>query len=182
MTTYGEIWATLSNVNCNDKIEKKGGLSYLSWAWAWGILMKHYPDATYEFADEHYFSDGSCEVICTVTIGECSRRMTLPVMDNRNNSILNPSSRQVSDSRMRCMVKCLAMFGLGHYIYAGEDLPGTDSTITPDQAAVLKSKIEKFGVDPAKFCNAFAIESMDQLPAAQFNRAIAMLDKRGGGK
>ena len=47
----------------------------------------------------------------------------MPVMDHRNNAIANPDARKISDTKMRCLTKCLAMFGLGHYIYAGEDLP-----------------------------------------------------------
>jgi len=127
MTFAKDVWRTLSQVNVGDKIEKKGNLSYLSWAWAWGELMYHYPESNYTFESPSQLADGSVEVSCTVTIrdGEksLSRLMWLPVMDNRNNSIQNPSSRQISDAKMRCLVKCLAMFGLGHYIYAGEDVP-----------------------------------------------------------
>tara|TARA_R100000329_G_scaffold149657_1_gene140714 strand:- start:98 stop:562 length:465 start_codon:yes stop_codon:yes gene_type:complete len=57
--------------------------------------------------------------------------MWLPVMDYKNNAVENPSARQVSDTKMRCLVKCLAMFGLGHYIYAGEDLPNADEETKP---------------------------------------------------
>jgi len=184
--TYGNIWKTLSKINCNDKIEKKGGLSYLPWAWAWGILMEHYPDATYEFGEEHYFSDSTCEVICTVTIGECSRRMTLPVMDHRNNSIVNPSSRQVSDSRLRCLVKCLAMFGLGHYIYAlghhiytGEDL--SRDTISDEQAKMLSAKIASIpSTSVEKVCAAYGITRLEDMPSKEFQRCNTLLDcKRG---
>jgi hypothetical protein len=117
------IWETLSKVNCSEKIEKKGKLSYLSWTWAWAEVMNRYPSATYEFQQPVFFNDGSCEVWVSVTIDELTHAMWLPVMDNRNNSVINPDSRKISDARMRCLTKCLAMFGLGHYIYAGEDLP-----------------------------------------------------------
>lgn len=123
MAAYKEIWDRLSAVDVSKKVEKKMGLSYLSWAWAWGVLMQNYPDATYVFHDVITESDGSATVSVTVKIGECERMMWLPVMDHRNNAIPNPDSRKISDSKMRCLVKCLAMFGLGHYIYAGEDLP-----------------------------------------------------------
>ena len=130
---FQEIWATLSKIDCTDKIEKKMNLSYLSWAWAWQVLMENYPNATYQFYENAdtgvpyvAMPDGSAEVRCRISIGSCVREMWLPVMDYKNNAVENPSARQVSDTKMRCLVKCLAMFGLGHYIYAGEDLPNAD--------------------------------------------------------
>ena len=130
---FQEIWATLSKKDCTDKIEKKMNLSYLSWAWAWQVLMENYPTATYQFYENAdtgvpyvAMPDGSAEVRCRISIGSCVREMWLPVMDYKNNAVENPSARQVSDTKMRCLVKCLAMFGLGHYIYAGEDLPNAD--------------------------------------------------------
>ena len=109
-------------------------LSYLSWAWAWGILMEHYPDAKIGFYEQKetgipyvQMPDGSAEVRCRVQIGNLIREMWLPVMDYKNNAVEDPNSRQVSDTKMRCLVKCLALFGLGHYIYGGEDTPSDDT-------------------------------------------------------
>jgi len=121
--TYKSVWETLSKVDCNEHKESKNGLSYLSWAWAWGILMENYPDATYEFFNECRDDLGHVEVWCRVRIGELERIMWLPVMDYKNNAMKNPDLRKISDTRMRCLTKCISMFGLGHYIYAGEDLP-----------------------------------------------------------
>ena len=123
-----EIWETLKAVDVSKHIEKKGYMNYLSWAWAWGTLMDHYPQAEFSFRDWDgnpacIHPDGSASVECTVSIGDVSRTMWLPVMDNRNHSVMNPDSRAISDCRMRCLTKCIALFGLGHYIYAGEDLP-----------------------------------------------------------
>lgn len=124
---YRHVWETLSRVDCTDYVEKKNGLSYLSWAWAYGILQEKFPGAWYEIlADEHY-ANGSVMVRVDVMIpfrGHCLRRtMWLPVMDFKNKAMPNPDARSVSDTRMRCLTKCISMFGLGHYIYAGEDLP-----------------------------------------------------------
>jgi hypothetical protein len=118
-----EIWGTLSQVDCTDKIEKKNGLSYLSWAWAWGVLMEYYPEATFAFGEPKSQPDGTMMVFCTVTIGENSRTMWLPVMDYKNKAVVNPDVFALNSAMMRCLVKCLALYGLGHYIYAGEDLP-----------------------------------------------------------
>jgi hypothetical protein len=140
--TFGQVWQTLSSVNVNEKTDKKMNLTYLSWAWAWGILMEHYPFATYTFDEEATSSNGTVMTNCTLTIGNLERSMFLPVMDYKNNSIANPTSRQVSDTRMRCLVKCMAMFGLGHYIYAGEELP--DSKVDEAEAKVAPVEVKKF--------------------------------------
>lgn len=127
--SYEEIWNTLVKVDVSKHVEKKNGLSYLSWAWAWGVLMEYYPQAQYSFLDEKTYSDGTVAISCKVTIGDCWRVMWLPVMDYKNNAIRNPDARKISDTRMRCLVKCLAMYGLGHAIYAGEDVA---AVTTPD--------------------------------------------------
>ena len=143
--SYGEVWKTLSSVNVNEKTDKKMNLTYLSWAWAWGTLMEHYPFATYTFDEEATSSNGTVMTNCTLTIGNLQRSMFLPVMDYKNNSIANPTSRQVSDTRMRCLVKCMAMFGLGHYIYAGEELP--DSNVADAEAKVVPVETKKFNFE-----------------------------------
>ena len=126
MTTKAKpktVWERLSKIDVSDHTEKKGNLTYLSWAWAWGTLMDHFPYAKYTFEKDEVHLDGSVTVHCTIQVGACQRTMWLPVMDHRNRAVVNPDSRAISDSKMRCLTKCLAMFGLGHYIYAGEDLP-----------------------------------------------------------
>ena len=136
--THETVWKTLSSIDVNNKTEKKGNLTYLSWAWAWGELMDHYPQATYTFTEWEYpdgqsyvtkdvliYGDGTCSVECELKIDDLVRKMWLPVMDYRNNAIENPTARQISDTKMRCLVKCMAMLGLGHYIYAGDILSST---------------------------------------------------------
>lgn len=135
-TGYAGIWNTLSRVDVSAQAKKKNGLTYLSWAWAWGVLMEHYPDAQYYFSDEQYEENGTCMVYCTIKIGDCSREMWLPVMDFRNKAIPHPTMRDISDTRMRALTKCMGMFGLGHYIYAGEDLP-------PDSDGATKAEGKK---------------------------------------
>jgi hypothetical protein len=138
------VWRTLSAIDCSKHVEKKGQLSYLSWAWAWGVMMEYYPSASYEFHAVEREPDGTATVSVTVTVEGQSRYMWLPVMDNKNNAVKNPDARKISDAKMRCLVKCLAMFGLAHYLYAGEDLP---------QAAVEESELsEKEEYDA--LCNA----------------------------
>jgi hypothetical protein len=123
-------FAVLNPINCNDKTEKKNGLTYLSWAWAWGIAKTYFPDANYtiyENADGwNYHTDGrTCWVKTGVTIGGQEHIEYLPVMDTRNRSIPfeQVTSFDVNKAIQRSLTKALARHGLGLYIYAGEDLP-----------------------------------------------------------
>jgi hypothetical protein len=82
--------------------------------------------------DIQVYPGGSSMVNCSVTIGKVTRDMWLPVMDYRHKAIANADSRAISDARMRCLTKCFALFGLGHYIYAGEDTPkASDNGASP---------------------------------------------------
>lgn len=118
--------------NVNEHVEKKQNLSYLSWAWAWAEALKVDPAAefhvkTFRAADqtERCWMDvnGTAMVWVSVVLNNRTRECFLPVMDHRNKPITNPDAFQVNTAIMRCMTKCLALFGLGLYIYAGEDLP-----------------------------------------------------------
>lgn len=126
MATAKEIWDTLSKIDVSAHVEKKGNLSYLSWAWAWGTLMNNFPQANYEILPTQTGNDGTVMTWVSITIDDVTRKMWLPAMDHRNNAIANPDMRKISDTQMRCLTKCIAMFGLGHYIYAGEDLPPSE--------------------------------------------------------
>lgn len=132
--TFREIWNDLSKVDVSKHIEERNGLSFLSWAWALSYMNDKYPEMTYEFRryahpesgepiEVQYFSDQSAMVECTVTIHGSSRSMWLPVMDYKNKAIPDPDAFAINKAKMRCLVKCFAMFGLGFHIYAGEDLP-----------------------------------------------------------
>ena len=120
----------LNSIDCSDKIEKKNGLSYLAWAFAWGEVKKRYPDATYTIYENEagwfYHTDGqSCWVKTGVTVNGIEHIEYLPVMDNKNQSI--PQSKvtsfDVNKAIQRSLTKACARHGLGLYIYAGEDLP-----------------------------------------------------------
>ena len=134
-------FAVLNAINVNDKTEKKNGLTYLSWAWAWGEIKKRYPDANYtiyENADGlNYHTDGrTCWVKTGVTVAGIEHIEYLPVMDHRNKSIpVNAvTSFDVNKAIQRSLTKACARHGLGLYIYAGEDLPeGDDAQIEPAQ-------------------------------------------------
>lgn len=138
MSLHKKVWQTLSAINVNNNTQKKGNLTYLSWAWAWSTLMEYFPESVYGFNDRT-LPDGTMEVTCTLIISEGEesvvREMWLPVMDYRNKAIANPDAFQINTAKMRCLTKCISMMGLGMYIYAGEDLP--------DQAAEERYKALK---------------------------------------
>jgi len=174
------VWTTLSAIDVSKHIEKKGNLSYLSWAYAWGTLMTHYPNASYCYFEPNIDQNGTVEVEVELTIEGITRRMWLPVMDHRNKAIVNPTSRDVSDARMRCLVKCIALFGLGFSLYAGEDLPlaFVDNPISEEQSSKLKGLLEQTDSDVKKFCQVFKCKTVDELSVAQYDRAISMLEKK----
>lgn len=169
----------LLKLNVNDKIEKKNGLSYLSWSYAVEEFTKAYPDFKYEiktFNNLPYMYDENTGymVFTSITADGQTKEMFLPVMDNNNKAMKNKpytyktsygektvasaTMFDVNKAIMRCLVKNMAMFGLGLYIYNGDDLPeqtkeekptpktATIPSITPQQLAVLKGlkiKIQK---------------------------------------
>lgn len=125
---------TLNSINVNGKTEQKNGLTYLSWAWAWGEVKKLFPDATYiiyENADGYFYhTDGkTCWVKTGVTVNGIEHIEYLPVMDFRNKSITaeQVTSFDVNKAIQRSLTKAVARHGLGLYIYAGEDLPETEA-------------------------------------------------------
>lgn len=136
----------LNEINVNDKVEKKNGLTYLSWAWAWGEVKKKFPDTTYkiyENEDEfNYFTDGkTCWVKTGVVINGIEHIEYLPVMDFRNKSISaeNVTSFDVNKAIQRSLTKACARHGLGLYIYAGEDLPESEEKTPNKPKAEIKN-------------------------------------------
>jgi len=135
--------------NVNDHVEKKNGLSYLSWAWAWAEALKADPKASYKiemFNCKCYMEiNGTAMVFVTVTMFDKPMTCQLPVMDYRNKAIPNPDAFAVNTAIMRCMTKALALHGLGLYLYSGEDVPeeGRSVVITPTQGAQDNIPIEE---------------------------------------
>jgi len=161
------VFETLSAINVNDKVEKKNGLTYLSWAWAWGEVKKVYPSASYRIIRDlntseiyTYSKTLGYMVMTEVEIEGETLEMWLPVMDGANKPMKSEpytyqstkweNGRKVSIDKtvdaadmfdinktlMRCLTKNLAMFGLGHYIFAGEDLPEVEPVVSaPVKAA-----------------------------------------------
>lgn len=117
----------------SDHTEKKNGLTYLPWSWAWTEVLKIDADATWEVVEYSteertvmpvmYLRDGTAMVKVNVTILGKTKCCVLPIMNHKNQAIENPNAFQINTGIMRCLAKAIAMFGLGLYIYSGEDLP-----------------------------------------------------------
>ena len=121
----------LLKINVNGHLEKKGNLSYLSWAWAWAEVLKIDPGARWtahewDNGPVMYLRNGTAMVKVSVEIKGDIKTCILPVMDNRNRAIVDPDAFAVNTAIMRCLAKAIAMHGLGLYIYAGEDLPESE--------------------------------------------------------
>lgn len=160
------VFNKLNHINVNEHTEQKKNLTYLSWAWAWAETKNHYPEATYKierFGEDNkpylHDKDLGYMVFTSVTINELTHEMWLPVMDHSNNAMKDEPQTvikwkkevevaaatmfDINSTIMRCLTKNLAMFGLGLYIYAGEDLPQTPPASTK-QVNGLKKLIEEY--------------------------------------
>lgn len=144
----------LSRIDVGEHIEKKNGLNYLSWAWAWDTIMRYYPDTQTDIKRPEsglpYWTDGrTCWVDVSVTVAWNDRTRTrsevFPIMDHRNKSIPleNVTSFDINTALQRAWTKCIARHGLGFYIYAGQDLPNEvieeqKKPVTEEQTAKIR--------------------------------------------
>ena len=158
MTNYFE---ELNRIDCKDKIEKKNGLSYLSWAFAWGELKKKHPTSSYTIYENqqgwNYHTDGRTAWVKTgVSVDGLEHIEYLPVMDYRNKSIPLDSitSFDVNKTIQRSLTKAVARHGLGLYIYAGEDLP-EDGTATDDFKKEVSNEKRKETIANKKAADAY---------------------------
>ena len=135
IATDGSAFAILDSIDVSEYTEKKGNFTYLSWAWAVRELLKVDPQATWEIC-EYQQADGETApymmtaagafVKVKLWVGGICREQVHPVLDNRNQAIEQPNAFQINTSLQRALAKCIALHGLGLYIFAGEDLPDTD--------------------------------------------------------
>jgi hypothetical protein len=167
--------------NVNDHVEKKNGLSYLSWAWAWAEALKADAKASYKiemFGDKCFMDiNGTAMVFVTVTMFDKPMTCQLPVMDYRNKAIPNPDAFAVNTAIMRCMTKALALHGLGLYLYSGEDVPEEGDKfekiiISPTQGAQNDVPIEEL-----RYLEEVAIELIAMCEQGDPRAALVRLDE-----
>lgn len=187
------VFNKLRELNVNERVEKKEGLSYLSWAWAWDTFKVNCPDATYEVVKTanglpYFESEAGAMVYTKVTASGETHEMWLPVMDGKNKamksvaytySVRDWKTKQqvektvdaftmfdVNKTIMRCLVKNLAMFGLGIYIYAGEDLPSEGEPEPIDIDPLLAS------IDGSKTLDTLKTNYIAAVKAAKGDQAV----------
>ena len=169
MKTFNE----LRLINVNEHTERKGKFTYLSWTWAVDQLLQNDPTATWKFDDPVYFAE-TLMVFCSVTAFGKTMTCQMPVLNNMNKAIPNPDAFAVNTAMQRALVKTISLFGIGLYIYAGEDLPDEE---TPDLAVEANKWVESISncdsVELLKdvYKNAYNTLSKDKSAVAKISAA-----------
>lgn len=210
MKGKNSVFENLFNINVGDHIEKKNGLSYISWPYAWAEIKKKYPEAYYEvklFGENQlpyvYDKDTGYMVFTSVTINGLTHEMWLPVMDNANkamkskpytydskykkNIVVEAASMfDINKAIMRCLVKNISMFGLGLYIYAGEDLPEVESEkISNSDVKNLNKVINGFENSEKLLKNilsSYKVDKLESLNPRQYLEILQKLSNWAGSK
>ena len=199
------VFENLNGINVNGHKEEKNGLSYLSWVWAWAEVKKAYPDANYTIEKFNglpyaYDENTGYMVYTTVTIEGITHEMWLPVMDSANKAMKSEQYTykvkrygkeetktvaaatmfDVNKAIMRCLVKNLAMFGLGLYIYAGEDLPESEQATYPSREEMLKEVSKSYpegSKNLAALLGTFGVDALNKASDAQLQAVYNKVHK-----
>ncbi len=168
----------LYNIDVGDKIEKKVNLSYLSWAYAWAEVKKKHPTANYKIYETPegviYFHDNKTAWVKTsVTIDEVEHIDYLPVMNNKNRSILlnDITSFEINKTIQRSLTKAIARHGLGLYIYAGEDLPEAVEEGNLEKINDIKQQLDS--IEDLETLKEFYHAQKDQKPPKEFMQLVS---------
>ena len=186
------LFSTLHAVDCSGHIEKKNGFSYLSWPFAVAELRKHCPDATWEvkrFQNNEPFMATSCGyfVEVAVTVNGITLSQIHPVLDHRNKPLSQPNAFDINTAIQRCLVKAIALHGLGLSIYAGEDVPPEvqqqrqaqeEKTISKAQLTEIEQLIERSGADVQALCQYFGVSRLTDIKQARFNAVKKALENK----
>ena len=184
-------FARLNQINVSEHIEKKGDFSYLSWPFAVAQLrladstaaweVRRFDGLPYLRTETGYF------VEVAVTVQGVTLSQIHPVLDGKNRPLLEPTAFDVNTSIQRCLVKAIALHGLGLYIYAGEDLPEGEAappkltslpskrTITAGQQRYLERLLKEAGWSEQRLLDYFGIASIPEMPMSEFDRALQAL-------
>lgn len=204
------VFKKLYSTNVNEHVEKKGNFNYLSWPYAVAQLRLADPTATWEvkrFADDlpYQKTDLGVFVEVAVTCQGVTLSQIHPVLDGKNRPLVEPSSFDINTSIQRCLVKAIALHGLGLYVYAGEDLPQqqgesngevsrpvTTATtkpittvkssaeitlLTDKQLGFIKKLIVESGSDVKQLLTFFGYDALENIPKAEVNRVIRVLEQ-----
>lgn len=199
------VFKKLYETNVNEHIEKKGNFSYLSWPYAIAQLRLADPTATWEvkrYADDlpYQKTDLGVFVEVSVTVQGITLSQIHPVLDSKNRTLVEPSAFDINTSIQRCLVKAVALHGLGLYIYAGEDLPQADSNaevtkpliavkstrpasqadvalLTDKQLGYINKLVAETKSDVPQLLAFFNFDSLESIPKSEVNRVIRVLEQ-----
>lgn len=202
-------FSQLAAINVNEHIERKGNFTYLSWPFAVAQLRQFDPSATWavqRFEGLPYlYTEAGVFVEVSVTVKEVTLSQIHPVLDSKNRPILAPTAFDINTSIQRCLVKAIALHGLGLYIYAGEDLPATSDEAKPEekpasakvkpvaaevtplrptngiskvQIAQIERLLTETGSEREKLLTYFGVETLAEITVADYPRVIRSLEKR----
>lgn len=175
----------LYNEDVKDYVEKKNGLNYVSWAYAWKGIKEKHPTATYTIYENpdgwNYFTDGrTCWVKTGVTIDGLEHIEYLPVMDYRNKAIPleRVTSFDVNTAIQRSLTKACARHGYGLKVYAGEDVDAATKETQGPMTEKQRQELVLLGTDLEELCRYFKVETLDEITEAMANMAIEAKKKR----
>ena len=186
-----KVWKDFGSMDLSDFIrvlKHANNAKYISWSDTWTLILDRYPYSTKRFW-EVVRENKSVMVWCELTISDgehsWSQEQFLPVMGQKNEAIFDPSARAVSDTMQRCLTKTAALFNLGLWLYSGEDVPRLESApniltgeVNADQIVELCDLIRESKSDEAAFLKFFKVDVIENLPAAKFKNAKALLDSK----
>ena len=171
-------------IDCSGHIQRKANLDYLKWTFAVKCLLDNFPESDFSFRVEpSYEGSTTYMTYCTIDLrrgmSSVQREMFLPVMDYKNKSIANPTTRDINDANWRCFVKCMAVhFNLGLEIYNGGDFTSTNAELSEDKVAKIYELIEETESDIDQFCIAFKVDCVESLTEGDYSRALQALNKK----
>lgn len=170
-------YTEVAKINVNEHIEKKNGLSYLSWAWAVDQLMRLDETATWSYSEPKMFGE-TMMIFCTVKAFGRERTAQLPVMDYKNKPIPNPDAFAVNTAMQRCLAKAIALHGLGLYIYAGEDVPEEDKRPASAKPQT-KATFDDMDAEAQKWLMGIADGVRNELNQRGAEAAVKLLEEQG---
>ena len=164
----------LRKINVNEHIEKKNGLSYLSWAYAVDTLLQHDNEATWSYGQPVRFGE-TLMVFCTVKAFGKEMTAQLPVMDFYNRPISLPDAYEVNTAMQRCLAKAISLHGIGLYLYAGEDIPVDEPVKKPEAVTPLAGALDHYTKEEQEVLRWTAEQTTQLVAQGDIDKAVANL-------
>ena len=205
METTENIFKRLLQIDVSKHVEKKGQFAYLSWPFAVSQLRLMDPSATWTVQRFNGLPYLQAELGCFVEVSVTVQGITLsqihPVLDSRNKPINKPSDFDINTSIQRCLVKAIALHGLGLNVYAGEDLPVdqeeppivgakvtsiptretqpvSDAFITKEEIKTIQALIKETGTQTEALLKHFKLSTLESIPSSHVGTIMKALEAK----